>query len=659
VRAPLRVAANRVDHFQPPHHPIAYPAMPDTPPSESDVLHHLAEQAFALGRPDVAGELLRQSTRARPPRPDESADQVHADGLKMLQSDQLAEAEPRLLRAVQLRPTAADWHEHLGVLFAKQRRFAEAANTLRVALRLDPAPAARWGNLAIAYRDQGNLPAAEAALREAVKRAAGAEDLRASLVALLNEQKKTDEAIAEARRATADFPESPAIWSSLGLLFAGQNRYEDAVGPFEKAAALAPQWAEAHSNLAAAYGKLKRWADSERASRQAVQADPSHATAWGNLGNCLRDQGRYQEAAAALTKCLDLRPNDAEAAGNFALTFAAVGRHAEAVTWYDRSLTLRPDHGETRFNRALTYLTLADYARGWPEYEYRWQTEAMRGKKRTFPTPEWDGTADLRGRTILLVPEQGLGDFIQFVRFVKPLADRGANVVLQTPPELAELTATVPGVGRVIASDQAELTIHTHAHLLSLPGLLKCTAADLHGEPYMTPPPAAVAKWQERLKGVPGFKLGVVWQGNPKHSGDRWRSVPLAKFAPLAAIPGVTLCGVQKGHGREQMADVTFPVLDFGQELTDFSDTAGLLANLDLLVTIDSAVAHLAGATGAKVWAVIAANNDWRWQTGRSDTPWYASMTLFRQPKVQDWDGVMAEVEKELRGALGLASGAR
>lgn len=626
--------------------------MPETPPPEAEVLQQLAEQAFAMGRPDVAGELLRLSARARPPRADESADGLHADGLRMLRADQLTEAEPRLLRAVQLRPSAADWHEHLGILYAKQRRFADAAHTLRVSLRLDATSAPRWNNLAVAYRDLGNLPAAETALREAIRLAPSSVELRVGLVGLLGEQKKTDEALTEGRRAAADFPDSAPAWSGLGLLLANAGQFADAVEPFQKTAALLPESAEAHSNLAAAFGKLKRWAECEVASRRAVELDPKHATAWGNLGNCLRDQGRYDEAAAALTRCLDLRPTDAEAAGNFALTFATVGRHTEALHWYDRSLTLRPDHGEVRFNRALSYLAVGDYTRGWPEYEYRWRTDAMTGKKRTFPVPEWDGTADLSGKTILLVPEQGLGDFVQFVRFAKPLADRGANVVVQTPPELAALTATVPGVHRVAADERTDVVIHASAHLLSLPGLLKVGLGDVTGEPYMTPLAEAVAKWKDRLKAVQGFKVGIVWQGNPKHTGDRWRSVPLSRFAPLAAIPGVTLCSVQKGHGREQIDDVTLPMFDFGEELADFTDTAGLLANLDLLITIDSAVAHLAGATGAKVWTLLAANNDWRWLTGRTDSPWYSSMRLFRQPKVQDWDAVFADVERELRAAV-------
>ncbi len=617
----------------------------------ADALHHLAEQAFTLGRPDVAADLLRQAARIMPPRPDENPDQLHAGGLKALQADRLGEAEPRLLRAVQLRPTNADWHEHLAVLFAKQRRFAEAANTFRVALRLDPAPAGRWHNLALAYRDSGNLPAAEGALCEAIQRNPQSPQLRAALVNNLNEQKRPADALAEARRTTEELPANPAGWSAVGLLLANAGDFEGAASPLAKAAELNPTDAEAHSNLAAVYGKLRRWADSEKAARAAVERNPKHATAWGNLGNCLRDQGKYDDATTALTRALDLNPTDADAAGNFALTFAAVGRHTDALKWYDRSLQHNPRNGEVRFNRALTHLTLGNYADGWAGYEHRWDTEALRGKKPALPkSVAWRGE-DLKGKTILLLPEQGMGDYVQFVRFAKPLADRGAEVVVQAPPGLEELTRGVPGVRKVVGAD-GELTIHYHCQLPSLPGLLKLTLDQVRGTPYLTPPPAAVAKWAGRLNVVPGFKVGVVWQGNPKHTGDRWRSVPLALFAPLAAVPGVNLVSIQKGHGREQMEDVTFPMFDFGDELADFSDTAGLLANLDLVITVDSAVAHLAGATGAKVWTLISANNDWRWLTDRTDTPWYDSMTLIRQPKVQDWPAAFADAEKQLQATV-------
>jgi Flp pilus assembly protein TadD len=622
--------------------------MPDPLPADAELYHRLAEEAFRAGRPDVAGELLRQATRCQPTQPKEAADRLHADGLRMLTADRFAEAEPLLRRAIQLNPHAPSWHEHLGVVYARQRRFAEAAVTFRVGLRLDPAPARGWQNLAQAYLDQGNHAAAELALREAVSRDPKSAELRVQLANTLNALGRTDDAIAEARAATGRSPNDANTWTALGMMLAGKQQFDDAIPAFEKAVALMPNLAEAHSNLAAAFGKAKRWEECERTARSALTFNPNHASAWGNLGNCLRDLGRYDEAEPALRRCLELNPTDADAAGNLALTLATVGRHADALQWYDRSLSLKPGADEVRFNRALTHLTLGDFARGWPEYEWRWKTEYMKGGRRTFPQPRWAG-GDLRGKTILLTAEQGYGDYIQFVRYAKPLADRGATVIVQPPSELVELVRTVPGVCTVIDAPTAEAFFHTHCPVMSVPGHLNQRVEDLRGEPYMTAPAATVAKWRERLAGVPGFKVGITWQGNPKHGGDRWRSVKLERFAGLAAVPEVTLLSLQKGAGREQLNEATFPITDVGGDLTDFADTAGLLMNLDLLISIDSAVVHLAGALGVRVWTAISFNNDWRWLKGRPDTPWYASMTLFRQPQVQDWDSVFADLGRELR----------
>jgi tetratricopeptide (TPR) repeat protein len=617
----------------------------------SNLLPRLAEDAFRAGRPDVAAHLLRQATRDRPAQPNENPDHLHAEAIRLLNANQLNEAEPLLQRAIRLKPTVAAWYEHLGVLYAQQRRFAEAVVTIRVALRLDAAPAGRWHNLALAYIDLNNPAAAEQALSEAIRREPGSAHLRIARANVLNTLQKFDDAITEARGVTERFPENATGWTALGLLLAGQEKFDEAVPVFERAAALAPDVAEAHSNLAAALGKLKRWEESERASRAALAFKPNHATAWGNLGNCLRDLGRYEEAETALRRCLELTPNDADAASNLALTLSTVGRHADALHWFDRSLALKPDHDETRFNRSLTYLTLGDFTRGWPDYEYRWKTVNLKNKQRTFPQPRWVG-GDLRGKTIFLAAEQGLGDYIQFIRFARPLAELGAKVIVQPPTELIGLVRTVPGVSTVIDQVTAEATFHTHCSIMSVPGHLKYGLTELSGEPYMTATPEAVAKWREKLAGVPGFKVGFTWQGNPQHTGDRWRSVKLERFAPLAAIPGVTIVSVQKGYGREQLESATFPIHDVGQELTDFTDTAGLLMNLDLLISIDSAVVHLAGALGVRVWNAISFNNDWRWMRDRTDTPWYRSMTLFRQPKVQDWDSVFMALQRELQKAV-------
>lgn len=617
-------------------------------PTDAEVLQQLAEAAFDAGRPDVAGDLLRQASRCRPARPHEDAQQLHAEAVRMLAENRLSEAEAPLLRALQLHPTAAEWHEQLGVLFARQRRFTEAVCTFRVALKMDPAPARRWHHLALALVDLKQFAAAEGPLREAVHREPDAPDLRVALVSVLLEQKRHADAHAEATALIDRRPDFAHGWLAAGLVVAGQGMFEEAVPHFRKAAELDPKSADAHTHLAAALGKLRRWDEGEQAARAAIAANPNHAPAWGNLGNCLRHLGRYDEAGPALLKAVQLNPTDADASGNLALVLAGLGRHSEALVWYDRTVLLAPTNGEVRFNRALTDLTLGNFERGWPDYEHRWQTEAMRGKERSFPQPRWDG-GDLTGKAIFLAAEQGLDDYIQFVRFAKPLADRGAKVIVQPPPELVELVRTVPGVSTVIDTPTGEATFHTWCNVMSVAGLLKVGLEDLRGEPYMTAPAAAVARWRERLAGVSGFKVGVCWQGNPKHTGDRWRSVKLERFAPLAAIPGVTLVSVQKGAGYEQLASAGFPITDVGKELNDFVDIAGLLMNLDLLVSIDSATAHLAGALGTRVWTLLPFDSDWRWLRDRTDTPWYRSMTLFRQPAMHDWNSVFAAVERELR----------
>ncbi len=612
-----------------------------------ELLHRFAEEAFRAGAPAVAGELLRLAARSHAPTIDPAAQ--HADGLKHLAADRLPDAEAAFVAAIRATADVPAWHEHLAVALARQGRFAEAAVTFRVALRLDPAPAATWMNLAQAYRDAGNLPAAELALREAVQRQPDAPDAALGLVAALNDQKKHADAETLALQLTERFPTHPLTWTALGITRSLNGDHEAAVAPLERAAALSPT-AETHSNLAAVFGKLKRWADCERQAREAVRVNADHGGGWANLGNCLRDQGKYGDAEAALLRAVALNPNDPDAAGNLALTVATVGRHDDALRHYDRSLALRPDHVEVRFNRSIAYLTLGDFARGWPEYEARLQTDALKKTQHEYPIPRWIGQP-LAGRGILLTAEQGLGDGLQFLRFAEPLAKLGARVVVHPPEALARLARTVPGVAEVIDQPNAAIRADFHCPLMSVPLGLKTTFDTLPNRvPYLRPPADAVAKWKERLRSVPGVKVGIVWQGNPDHAGDRWRSVPLSRFAALAAVPGVSLCAVQKGHGREQLQECDFPVIDLGAEIAgDLADTAGLFVNLDLVIGIDTAVLHLAGALAVPAWLAVAYNCDWRWLRDRTDTPWYPSMRVFRQPTLGDWDAVFARLVRELR----------
>jgi Flp pilus assembly protein TadD len=572
---------------------------------DPDLLPRLAEAALAAGRADIAGDILRA---AEPPPADS-----HADGLRLLVANRPAEAERLLRLAVRVKPTDADRHDHLGVCLAQQGRLAEARATFRLAVRLDPTNAAAVEHLVQACLDAGDPADAEVVL-SATPSAAG--------------------------------------WRQVGLTHAAAGRFADAVRCLTEHVRLTPT-AEGFANLAAACGKLKRWEDAVAAGRRAVELDPSQAAGWSNLGNAYRDLGRLPEAVDALTRGTRADPQNPDNFANLALTLTMLGRTAEALPVYDRAVRLQPNNPEVRFNRAVARLWAGDWAGGWPEYEWRWRTEQMAKARRPFPVPEWDGSP-VAGKTVLVHSEQGVGDTFQFLRLVPVLAAAGATVLLDLPPAVRLLARSL-GVGTVLDGEAVRAAIHLHCPLMGLPLRLRLTDPDAvpGAVPYLTAPPDRAAHWARRLADLAGLKVGVVWQGNPTHVGDRWRSVPLARFAPLAK-PGVTLVSLQKGAGHAQLADAPVPVVDLGAELADdWADTAGLIAALDLLVSIDTAAVHLAGALGRPAWVLLPLNADWRWRQNRDDSPWYPSLRLFRQERFGDWGPVFDRAAAELATRVG------
>ena len=574
--------------------------------TDPDPLNRLAELALAAGRADVAGDILRAA--ADPGTPE----RFHADGLNLLQANRPLEAERSLRLAVRGRPGSATWHDHLGVALAQQRRLAEAAATFRLALRLDPAAADPAGHFLQTCID-------------------------------LNQ-------FAEAEAVIAGLAAPAPLWQQLGLHHAAAGRFADAVRCLTEHTRLAPNSAEGFANLAAAHGKLQQWAAAVEAGRRAVALNPANAAGWSNLGNALRDLGRLPEAVEALTAGMRADPANPDSPANLGLTLVMLDRVEEALPVYDRAVALRPDNAEVRFNRSVARLAAGNWAGGWPEYEWRWRTEQMRAARRGFPVPEWDGT-DPRGKTLLVHGEQGVGDTLQFARLLKPLADRGATVLLDVAPAVRPLLRASLTSVEVLDGTAVRRTIHAHVPLMSLPHRLGLTDPDrLPGDvPYLRAPADRTDHWRRRLAGLPGKKVGIVWQGNPTHVGDRWRSVRLSQFAPLAAVPGVSLVVVQKGAGCEQLAEAGFPRLDLGVDLADdWADTAGLLGTLDLLVSVDTAVVHLAGALGRPAWVLLPLNADWRWLRHRGDTPWYPSLRLLRQARFGEWDEVFKRVAGEL-----------
>jgi len=337
-----------------------------------------------------------------------------------------------------------------------------------------------------------------------------------------------------------------------------------------------------------------------------------------------------------------------QARHNLAITLADQRQFDQAASEYREILARQADHVDAHIGLATTLLHSGRFDIGWPQYEWRLKHPSMPPPPPGCPA--WRGEP-LAGRTVLLLSEQGAGDTLQFVRYAQSVKQRGGRVMVQCARPLVSLLASCQGVDAVIAADQPLPPIDTYAWLGSLPGIFGTSLQTIpQHAAYLNPRAETIDPWRQRLSQEDGLKVGIAWQGNPIHPRYRDRSIPLAEFSRLARLPGVRLFSLQFGAGREQLAtiDQAARSVDFGDELGDFESTAGLIANLDLVVTCDSAPAHLAGAVGAKVWVALTYACDWRWLADRTDSPWYPTMRLFRQQRVGDWSEVFRRIEAEL-----------
>ena len=440
---------------------------------------------------------------------------------------------------------------------------------------------------------------------------------------------------------------SPEFLCNHGLALEGTGRLPEAAAAARAAIELAPDLPEAHLNSGNALSGLERFDEATTAMARTVALRPDHAKAHCGLGYALEKQDRLPEAEAACRRAADLNPDLGEAWANLGRILNEQGRTAEALGAYAAAVRARPDNPKDHWNLALALLLNGHLVEGFAEYEWRWRYDGFPSPRRSFARPAWAGEP-LEGRTILLHAEQGLGDTIQFARYVPAVARLGGRVVLEAHTPLRRLLGGLEGVTVMAALGGPLPAFDVHCPLLSLPRLLGTIPTDV---PYLGAEVGAVAEWRANLGG--GLKVGLVWAGNPGHANDGNRSLPLAELAPLLRTPGVRFFSLQKDPrpgDRETLMDLG--VVDLGPNLDDFADTAAALTVLDLLVTVDTSVAHLAGALGRPVWLLLPFLPDWRWMTERSDSPWYPTMRLFRQNRRGDWAGVVGRVAEALTGTV-------
>lgn len=471
--------------------------------------------------------------------------------------------------------------------------------------------------------------------------------------AILTAKKNHAGALGEAERALRLEPQNADLLAARGLALTGLKRHDEALAAYDRAVAMQPARADFHIGRGNLLLEMQRLDEAFAAYEEALARNPQSAEAHLNCANVLMERGRLDEALARADKALALRPGFAHAALLRANILLHLMRPEEAIPAYDAALAADPKSAEAHYHRGSALLLHGRFKDGWRDFEYRWDVAERSVDRPELSAPEWRGEA-LAGKSIIVFSEQGLGDTIQFVRFLPLLVRAGAKVTFLCHPNLIRLFRPFAGTAELIGACDARRRFDFQCALMSVPHHLGVALADVPNEvPYLFPEDTLAAKWRERI-GEGGFKVGVTWQGNPLGKIDRGRSIPLEKFASLAGIPGVRLISLQRTHGLDQLARLpenmkveTLGAFDEGEDA--FVDSAAIMRNLDLFITSDTATAHLAGALGRPAWVVLKHLPDWRFMLGRSDSPWYPTMRLFRQPAPGDWDGAVAEMADTLR----------
>lgn len=463
------------------------------------------------------------------------------------------------------------------------------------------------------------------------------------------------EAVPRYQRSLQLAPHQPDALQNLGSALNDLGQPAEALRALDAALALRPAYPIAHLNRGNALWALGRAEDALGAYGMALGQKPDFAAAFEARALVLAGEGRFLEALSDADAALRLAPTDTQTLNTRGNVLRALGRLDEAIACYSRAIARDPHYADGHFNRGQALLAAGRFEEAWGEYEWRWQTPQMIAQRRPFSVPLWQGQVPDAGTRprLLIHAEQGLGDTLQFCRYVPMVAGLGFTVILEVPKPLARLCATLDGVAEIVVQGEALPAFDLHLPLMSLPGRFGTRLASIPAAlPCLAADPAAVAAWRGRLDLVgTGLRVGLAWAGNPslgnptRTAMDRRRSIVPARLGRLWQVPGVTFVSLQK-TGPGLPGDLS--VFDAMAEMTDFADTAALVSALDLVIAVDSAVAHLAGAIGRPVWLLDRFDPCWRWLLGRSDSPWYPELTLYRQPEPGDWDSVLAAVCADL-----------
>jgi tetratricopeptide (TPR) repeat protein len=566
-----------------------------------------------LGQPEAALSHYDQAISLQP----DHFGAFNNRGAALSRLGRFAEALSSYDRAIALQPGSADAYVNQGATLAKLGRTSEALSRFDTAIALRPEHSG-------AFYNRGNA---------------------------LRDLHRATEAIESYDRVIALQPNHAEAYNNRGSALGDSGRMGEALSSYAQAIALRPRFVEAHNNHGNALLQLARPEEALASYDQAIALKPDHAVAHKNRGTALASMGRFDDAVADFDKAIALQSEYAEAYSDRGAALANLARRHDALASLEQAIALKPDSPEAHFNKGACHLALGDYQSGWAGYEWRWQTRNSAALP-DLPAVLWRGDTDIANQTILVHAEQGFGDSLQFCRYV-PMLAQNATVVLDVPASLARLLSSLDCDVQVVARGDDLPPFDAWIPMLSLPLAFRTTVETIPATvPYLHADPQQTARWRKRLETLSGRKVGLAWAGSPfspqpaAMAMDRRRSLTLQQFAPLAAVPGLSLISLQKGGAAAQARTPPDGMMlhDWTEELQDFADTAALINALDLVISVDTSVVHLAGALGKPVWVLNRFDQCWRWLTDRTDSPWYPTARLFRQPEAGDWASVIGDV---------------
>jgi tetratricopeptide (TPR) repeat protein len=567
------------------------------------------------GKHAEAAELYRRILMVNP----RQADCLHLLGVIALDNGDADRAIMLISRSIAINATEATFHFNLGIARKKRGELEPAADCFVRATRLRPDYAKAHQGLGTVRREQGRLTEAEACFRAAMRHA----------------------------------PDAAEAHDNLGVVLQQLGRYDEAIEYHRRAIALRPDLADAHNNLGTALLASDRVDAAIEAYRRALASRPDHEDAHFNLGTAMLRRGSPAGAIAPLREAVRLQPGNADAQLNLGCALQELEALDAAALCFGTAIAIDSELAEAHSNLGIVLLAQGAMPEGWLEHEWRWDTPQLSEARREFPRPVWRGEP-ISGQTLLIHAEQGLGDTLQFCRYARLAAARGARIIMEVQPPLVRLLNGLAGVDVVLPRGGKLPGFDWHCPMLSLPLALGTKLASIPGDvPYLRPDAIEAASWCARLAGSGDDRprVGVVWAGDARrHSRaltavDRRRSLAVERLAPLLEMADVRFFSLQKdSHTREKL-----PLEDHMAEMRDFADTAALIANLDLIISVDTAVAHAAGALGKPVWLLDRFDSCWRWLRGRDDSPWYPTLRIYRQPQPGDWDTVLDRITRDLR----------